>query len=161
MAMYNFVTLWKLRAPIQRVYDAINEPLVWPEWWKGVEEVVELKKGDKQGVGAAYRYTWKSALPYRLTFEMRVTDVQEPRMIRGEASGELAGLGLWRLAQKDDVAVVRYDWQIDTTKRWMNLLTPVARPAFAWNHDVVMRQGGEGLARLLDVPLLESRNLAR
>ena len=36
----------------------------------------------------------------------------------------------------------------------MNRLAPVARPVFAWNHGVVMRQGAEGLARLLDARLL-------
>lgn len=40
-----------------------------------------------------------------------------------------------------------YEWVVRTTERWMNLLAPLARPAFAWNHNVVMRQGGEGLAR--------------
>lgn len=35
----------------------------------------------------------------------------------------------------------------------MNLLAPVARPLFAWNHDVVMTWGGEGLARLLGAHL--------
>jgi hypothetical protein len=36
----------------------------------------------------------------------------------------------------------------------MNLLAPVARPFFAWNHDVVMRWGGEGLSRLVGARLL-------
>jgi hypothetical protein len=36
----------------------------------------------------------------------------------------------------------------------MNLLSPVARPVFRWNHDYVMRTGGEGLARLLGARLL-------
>ncbi len=31
----------------------------------------------------------------------------------------------------------------------MNVLAPVLRPAFGWNHAVVMRWGGEGLGRLL------------
>jgi hypothetical protein len=74
------------------------------------------------------------------------------------AAGELEGFGLWRLAQRDDITIARYDWQVDTTKAWMNLLTPIARPIFAWNHDVVMRQGGEGLARLLGVELIENKN---
>ena len=30
-----------------------------------------------------------------------------------------------------------------------------ARPFFAWNHDVIMRWGGEGLAKLLGTPLIE------
>ena len=41
-----------------------------------------------------------------------------------------------------------------TTKAWMNLLAPVARPVFARNHDYVMRSGGEGMPKLLGVRLL-------
>jgi hypothetical protein len=29
-------------------------------------------------------------------------------------------------------------------------LEPLARPLFKWNHDAVMKQGGEALARLPD-----------
>ena len=36
----------------------------------------------------------------------------------------------------------------------MNLLGPVARPAFAWNHDLVMRQGAFGLAHRLGATLV-------
>ena len=36
----------------------------------------------------------------------------------------------------------------------MNVLAPVARPIFAWNHNAVMRNGGVGLANLLDAPLI-------
>jgi hypothetical protein len=49
---------------------------------------------------------------------------------------------------------VIYEWNVHTTKAWMNALAPVARSAFQWNHDYVMRNGGAGLARLLGVPLL-------
>jgi hypothetical protein len=38
----------------------------------------------------------------------------------------------------------------------MNLLSPIARPVFEWNHDWVMRNGGEGLAALLGCRLLAS-----
>jgi hypothetical protein len=31
----------------------------------------------------------------------------------------------------------------------MNLIAPIARPAFRWNHDQVMEDGRCGLARLL------------
>ena len=36
----------------------------------------------------------------------------------------------------------------------MNLLAPVARPIFKANHDYVMRNGGEGIAKLLGARLL-------
>jgi hypothetical protein len=39
---------------------------------------------------------------------------------------------------------------VKTTKLWMNLLAPIARPLFAWNHDQVMKAGYEGLKKRLN-----------
>lgn len=76
--------------------------------------------------------------------------------MEGVASGELAGTGRWRFFCADGATAVIYEWDVATTARWMNLLTPVARPLFAWNHDHVMRGGAEGLAYLLGARLLLS-----
>ncbi len=38
-----------------------------------------------------------------------------------------------------------YEWNVKTTKAWMNLLAPIAGPVFRWNHDTIMRWGEEGL----------------
>ena len=154
MAAYRFLTTWLLAAPRERVFQEIWDSERWPSWWRGVDSVVELEPGDEEGVGSLGRYVWKSRLPYHLTFETRVTGVDRPRYLEGEAAGELAGTGRWRLFEQDGVTAVVYDWEVRTTSRWMNLLAPLVRPVFAWNHDVVMRWGGEGLARHLDAPLL-------
>ena len=156
MAGYSFLTTWVLGAPVERVFDAIHDSRSWPSWWKGVEEVEREEPGDADGVGALDRYVWKSRLPYRLEFRMRITRVERPRLMEGQAVGELQGTGRWRLFDSDDGTAVIYEWNVATTERWMNVLAPVARPFFAWNHDVVMRQGGAGLARLLGAPLLVS-----
>ena len=50
--------------------------------------------------------------------------------------------------------MVVYEWNVETTARWMNVLAPLGGPAFAWNHDRIMRAGGEGLAKLLGARLL-------
>jgi hypothetical protein len=99
------------------------------------------------------RFTWRSVLPYELSFDAQVTRVERPYLIDGSATGELEGTGTWRLFEGQGTAAV-YEWRVRTTRRWMNLLGPVARPAFAWNHDLVMRQGAEGIARRLGVRLL-------
>ena len=52
------------------------------------------------------------------------------------------------------MTAVVYEWNVRTTKQWMNLLAPIARPVFAWNHDTVMGWGGEGLARRVGGRLL-------
>lgn len=154
MAAYGFLTAWCLEAPVERVFATIHDSERWPEWWRGVESAVELEPGDEEGVGSLARYVWRSRLPYQLAFDMRTTRVERPWLMEGVAEGELRGAGRWRLFEQDGATAVLYEWSVETTARWMNLLAPLARPAFKWNHDVVMRQGGEGLARRLGVRLL-------
>ena len=72
----------------------------WPDWWDGVEAGQPAGAGRPDGVGALWRYTWKSALPYELAFDMRVTDVRAPVMLRGIASGELAGKASGALSER-------------------------------------------------------------
>ena len=156
MAEYAFTTIWQIEAPIHAVWEAIYRSEDWPAWWPGVERVIELEPGDARGIGSLRRYTWKSRLPYRLTFDMCVTRVEPPLVLEGVASGELEGTGRWQLSSQGPATVVRYDWNVRTTRSWMNLLTPLARPMFQWNHDLVMQQGAEGLARLLNAPLVNS-----
>ena len=126
----------------------------WPLWWRGVQRVALLEPGDAESVGSRYRIAWRSRIPYELEFDFEVIDLDEPRSMRGMASGALAGTGRWRLFEKDGVTAVLYEWNVETTKLWMNVLGPVARPVFDYNHDVVMRWGGEGLAQRLDCRLL-------
>jgi uncharacterized protein YndB with AHSA1/START domain len=154
MAEYRFLTTWLIEADRRRVWDAIYESERWPEWWRGVLETERLAEGDEDGVGQVGRYVWKSKLPYKLEFRMRTTHVEAPHLLEGEASGELAGTGRWRFFEQDGVTAVIYEWNVRTTRPWMNLLAPVGRPLFAINHDWVMRNGGEGLARLLGAKLL-------
>ena len=154
MAHYSFTTIWRFAAPLDPIWTAITAVERWPQWWRGVEAVVLLQPGDTHGVGARYRYTWKSKLPYRLVFAMETTRVEPYLHLEGRAEGELQGTGCWTFAAADGITTVRYDWNIQTTQAWMNLLAPLARPIFAWNHDVVMAWGGEGLAQLVGAKLL-------
>jgi len=101
-----------------------------------------------------YLIAWRSRIPYELEFEFEVLELDPPCCMSGTATGELAGTGEWRLFEQQGVTAVTYDWNVATTKRWMNLLAPVARPVFAWNHDWVMARGGEGLARKLGASLV-------
>ena len=73
----------------------------------------------------------------------------------GVAEGELRGTGTWRLSEAGDVVRVSYAWNVTTTQAWMRWSAPLLRPLFRWNHDAVMRAGGLGLARRLQVRLLD------
>jgi hypothetical protein len=156
LVRYDFLTTWLVEAPRERVWELIEDTERWPEWWRGVVRVEELRPGGPDRVGARFDIAWRSRLPYPLEFEFTVERVERPHLMEGSATGELAGHGRWRLFEDRGVTAVLYEWEVATTRAWMNLLSPVARPVFEWNHDVVMRWGGEGLARRLGARLLAS-----
>ncbi len=149
MSDYEFVSVWTIAAPIDSVWDAIKRSEDWPAWWKGVLSVIELKPGDVDGIGAVHRSTWKSALPYTLEFDSEVVRMEKQRLIEARAFGELDGRGVWRFEQTETGTRVQYDWTVKTTKAWMNLIAPIAKPLFKWSHDIIMNWGEEGLRKLL------------
>jgi hypothetical protein len=156
MATYSFLTTWLLESPREPVWEAIHDQERGPQWWRGVEEAEELKSGAEDGLGSVSRLVWKSLLPYRVEFEVTTKRVEHPHLLEGHAVGELDGVGRWRLYERDGVTAVLYEWNVSTTKPWMNLLAPIARSAFEWNHDWVMARGGEGISKLLGCKLLAS-----
>lgn len=130
------------------MWDVLQDAERWPEWWRGVVRVTELQPRER------YEIVWRSRIPYRLEFEFEVLDLDEPRSMRGAATGELEGTGHWRLFEQDGVTAVTYEWNVRTTKAWMRAIAPIGRPVFQYNHNVVMGWGGEGLARRLGCRLL-------
>lgn len=153
MADYHFVSSWRIQAPVERVWEEIVHTERWPSWWKHVAVVDDLEPGAADGVGKRQRLLFRTRLPYTIGFDVRVTGIQPPSRLESEATGELEGTGRWTLTPDDGGTLVRYNWDVRTTRWWMNLLAPVARPAFIWNHDELMREGGESLARRLGVEL--------
>lgn len=149
MAAYRFVTTWRFRAPIDDVWAAISDYRSWPRWWPAIREAKRIAAGDADGLHEIAQFTFRTRLPYRLRFVLVTTRVRPPTDLVGRAVGELEGEGRWTLTADGDETLVRYVWDVRTTRWWMNLLTPLARPAFTWNHDQVMESGRRGLARRL------------
>jgi len=148
---YEFVTRWRIDAPVDLVWHEISRPEEWPAWWRGVLEVVLLEPGASDGTGAYRRMTWRGRLPYRLRFNLRTLCVERPSRIEAAADGELVGRGVWTLRPDGRATRVRYEWRVDASRPWMRWLAPIARPVFASNHDAIMRWGLEGLSRRLQV----------
>ncbi|HUR31376.1 MAG TPA: SRPBCC family protein [Saprospiraceae bacterium] len=151
MSQYTFVTHWKFNTPIEKVWDEIRDMDSWPEWWKYVKKVELLKSGDANDISSIRRIFWSTALPYKLSFDLELLAIHQHKRIEGKAFGDLAGLGIWTFETQGDITLVRYDWIVSTTKKWMNLIAPIARPLFSWNHDKVMQAGFEGLMKRLNL----------
>ena len=53
----------------------------WPSWWRAVERVEVIEPGNSDGIGA------RTALPYRIAFNMRRLRVEKLALIEGRAAG--------------------------------------------------------------------------
>lgn len=152
-AEFKLITEWRIRAPLADVYNAISHCLDWPVWWQGASKVEKCASGDADGVGDAYRFTWRGPIPYRVIFVMQVTRVVPCVLVEGCASGDVAGIGRWHFVHAHGVTIVHYEWRVDILRWWMNFVAPFARPVFRWNHHQVMLQGAKGLAHMLNARL--------
>jgi hypothetical protein len=151
MPSYRFVTIWRIHAPIDRVFAEIDAIEAWPSWWSSVRAVERLADGDVDRIGAAFRLTFRGRLPYQLRFDSGLTERVVPTSIVGEATGELEGVGEWTLSEDGEWTAARYVWAIRTTASWMNLLAPLpfVDEIFRLNHHAVMRRGLAGIRRRL------------
>lgn len=155
MAKYVFLTQWYLEAPIETIWNELEDCNKWPTWWPLIKTMEQLQPPDAQGLGAKFRVVYRSRLPYELGLTHRVVRKSAPQLLELASTGDLVGLGLWVLVSEADGTVVRYVRTANTSKPWMNALAPIARPAFEWNHDQVMRSGGEGLGQKLGVRFID------
>ena len=146
MTDYRFETTWRLPANRQDAWDVLYDGEGWPLWWPSVRRVEVLAAGGADGVGRRLRYHFSTRLPYTLTFEAELVEVYEPTRLVARADGELAGTWTCDLDQAGADLAVRHVWAVSTTRPWMNVLAPVARPVFSWNHAALMREGGRGFA---------------
>lgn len=142
---FDLVSDWHFDTPLERIWSELTNPDAWPQWWRAVKQVQLLQEGGRDGIGAVRRFTWRTALPYTLSFNMTATKIEPMRLIEGEARGELDGVGRWTLDPDGEGTDVRYQWIVDITRPWQVGLAPVLRPVFAWNHNVVMGWGYDDL----------------
>lgn len=143
-APYAFRSVFVLQAAPRDVFDAVLRP---DRWLRDLAHVRALQRLEpSQGQGPRYGTTIAAAAGYRLRFELAVVELRAPELIVWRAAGDLAGHGSWRLAPAGAGTRVTSIADLRTTRRWMNLLAPIARPLFVRNHDLVMRAGVDALA---------------
>lgn len=157
MAHYRFDSEWKLTAPIEQVFDLLSRPGEFSRWWPSVTRSRLLEDGDETGVGRRAVYRLRSPLLYSMNFVATAVEVIEPRLIRTLVRGDLIGTGTYELNGDEQSTTVRLLWHVSTSKRWMNLVTPLARPLFVWAHHHVMREGAAAMASRLGARLLATR----
>jgi hypothetical protein len=151
MPEFSLTTTWRIPASLESVWSCLIHTETWPSWWNYVIAVDEIAAGDLTGLNNVRHYVWRTALPYRLVLNLRVTELQPRQLVVVEVSGDLIGRGICQLSSQSDrvETEVRFSWDVSTCKPWMNWFGELGRPIFVWNHGKVMKSGEEGLTRCL------------
>lgn len=148
---FHIPTIWRVKAPVERVYEILTRPEDFVRWWSAVYlDVNEVQSGDANGVGRIVDLHTRGKLPYTLKWQAEMIEAEKPRRTLIRARGDLEGRGEWRFRQDGPWTEARYDWTVVATKPWMVYLAPLLRPVFRANHVWAMQRGLEGLERELE-----------
>ena len=152
---YSFNTHWQIKAPLEKVWNIINDAGDWPLWWKGFEQATILDNGNEDGIGQLIHYTVKSFLPFTLSFNSKITAKEKFKRITSLATGDLEGIGEWTFEESNGITHVHYKWDIVSNKKIFNLLSPGLKWFFKYNHNLIMHWGAKKLAKKLHAKLIE------
>jgi hypothetical protein len=142
---YHFVTEWRFRAPLDKVWSVVLDIQHYPGWWKNFRKV-EIVRGDGKSVGSMIECEVRGSLPYSLRYTLEVIEALLHQRIVLRSTGELVGTGRWEFSNVDTfTAKALYFWDVSTTNTILNLIAPLARRALASNHDRVMANGYQAL----------------
>ncbi len=145
---YHFITNWQVEATCEDVYNTLKAANDLTRWWPSVYlNVATREKGDAEGRGKVVELLTKGWLPYSLTWQFRVTDV-DPQNHSGfalDAFGDLVGRGVWQFEQSGEMCHITYDWRIAAEKPILKYMSFLLKPIFSANHHWAMNKGLESL----------------
>jgi hypothetical protein len=143
---YHFVTRWRVQGSAAEIFEIISRAEDLPRWWPSVylrADVLETR--GPGGVGDRVRLLTKGWLPYTLTWEFIVTDVERPRRLALSARGDVVGTGVWTFADDTPHVDITFEWRVRADKPLLRLLSPLLKPIFSANHRWAMDRGVQSL----------------
>jgi hypothetical protein len=136
---YLFQSIWVIHATPADVYAVLHDVGSYSMWWPEIKRVERVNED-------RFSLRVRSVLPYYLDFEStRVREDKPSGVLEARLSGDLDGYSRWTIEASGGVTRAVFDEEVDTHKRSLNLLAPLARPAFKANHTFMMRHGQAGL----------------
>jgi hypothetical protein len=148
---YHFVTDWRFRAPLPRVWEVVLDIERYPGWWKNFRRVT-ITRGDGRSIGSVIECEVRGSLPYSLRYALEVIEAEQYRHILLRSTGDLIGTGRWAFSGGDPETRAVYYWDVATTNPVLNLVAPLAKGALARNHERVMANGYAALRPHVETP---------
>ena len=138
---YVFKSVWQIDARFGDVCTVLSDVMSYSAWWPEIRSVDDFGDG-------RYAMVARSTLPYELRFVSKDATTAADRqlgVIAASLSGDLEGWARFTVEEVGGGCRLTYDQEVDTNKALLNILAPVARPAFRANHGLMMKHGEQGL----------------
>jgi uncharacterized protein YndB with AHSA1/START domain len=128
------------RATLWAAIAAVDD---YPRWWPWVRQL------DAQGLiaGDVWRCTIQPPLPYRLVFEVRITDVDPERTVVAHLTGDLVGTARLDVEGDRTTSRARLASDLMPANGIVRGVAAVAPPLARYGHDWVLRTGARQFAR--------------
>lgn len=148
--MYSFVTNWYFEAPIDKVWQKIEDVANISEWLSDFRKVKlrpQINNQDETIIDIEYR----GDLPYTFLFTLKVVKVESPNLLELEATGDLIGTGKWVLQTKEKGTSVTYFWDVSVSNFFFKLLAkiPFLKAFTERNHNATMERAYQNLRKKL------------
>lgn len=148
--VFRFEEVWTLpdAAPAD-VWGVLADGELLPRWWRNVYLESEPLGSGEPGVGSRFRARARGFLPYHLRFVIEVIELVPDRLVAVRTKGDFDGV--WRASLSPEGNGTRVDlvWEVTVERPILRLLSPLLRPAFAWNHRWTTPRGEAGLRAYL------------
>lgn len=147
-AKYHFLSTYELTPDPEQIWAALTDVRTWPAWWRWLKRIDVVREPDgPDGVGGIYRNHVRAKTGYGFVYTTEIVEADPLRRIDIVSAGDIVGRGRFLMAPGAEGGTsLAFAWLVETPRWWMNLLAPIARPAFTWNHDYLMTDFGTGLA---------------
>jgi hypothetical protein len=140
---YSFSSTWVVDVSPEEAFDVLRDIADYPSWWPEVKEV--WRKSDD-----AVYVRCRSLLPYDLLFSMRCSrEDRAAGLLEVAMEGDLEGTTRFTMSPVGSCTRLLFEEDVVTNKSLLNALAPIAKPAFAFNHALMMRHGLAGLRTYL------------
>ena len=149
--VFRFDEAWEIPGfSPEQVWDVLSDAELLPLWWgDAYKEIVPLDRLGKGKVGSKAKARARGALPYELNFIVEAIEMEPGKLVGVRTHGDFEGLWRAELSPKADGTHVKLTWIVTVERPILKFLSPLLRPAFAWNHRWTTPRGEAGLRRYL------------
>jgi hypothetical protein len=119
------------------LWDAMSELGAYRTWWPW------LRHFDAAALapGATWSAIVQPPLPYRLRFDLHLGEVEAPRVVTAEVTGDIAGSARLEISPSDEGCELHLLSELRPTNAVLRAVAQVAAPVARFGHDWVLDTG--------------------